>query len=632
MTGALIDMTNILKIIVIFVRYMKEFFHVLGRFVGPYKKYLYGSVLLNLLSAVFNVFSFSLMIPILNILFKLDATVYEWIDWGTAGYSSKDIIINNFYWYASQMILRYGASTTLLLLGVFLGITAAIKCSFYFGSSAIMVPLRTGIVRDIRVMMYNKVLGLPLGYFSSERKGDIIARMSGDVNEVENSITSVLDMLLKNPILIIVYFGVLIYISWQLTLFTVCVVPLMAWAIGLIGKTLRRDSLEAQNRWSDTMSQFDETLGGLRIIKAFIAESKMKSRFSGIADDFRRATNKVAIRQSAAHPVSEGLGTMMVMVVLWFGGTLILNGNSSFDAPTFIFYMVILYSVLQPLKDLTRAGYMVPRGMASIERIDKILLAENNIKEKADAKEIPSFGSEIRLENVCFSYDSSREILHNIDLCIPKGRTIALVGQSGSGKSTLVDLIPRFHDVSSGSISIDGTDIRDLKISSLRSLIGNVNQEAILFNDTIFNNIAFGVDGATMQQVQEAARIANAHDFIMEMPDGYNTNIGDRGGKLSGGQRQRISIARAILKNPPILILDEATSALDTESERLVQEALDRLTKTRTTVAIAHRLSTIKNADEILVMHEGRIVERGTHEALLQKDGYYKKLNDMQAL
>lgn len=611
---------------------MKQFWNVLGRYVRPYQKYLYGSIAFNLLSAVFNIFSFSLIIPILNILFKMDNTVYSFIAWDAPDAAFKEKLLNNFYYYVTTLIEQYGASNTLLLLGVFLGVTAAVKCSFYFASSAIMVPLRTGIVRDIRVSMYNKVLGLPLGYFSSERKGDIIARMSGDVNEVENSITSVLDMLLKNPILIICYFGMLIFISWQLTLFTICVVPLMAWAIGTLGKTLKRDSLDAQNKWSDTMSQFDETLGGLRIIKAFIAEKKMKMRFNTTAEEFRSATNKVAVRQSAAHPVSEGLGTIMVMVVLWFGGTLILNGNSSFDAPTFIFYMVILYSVLQPLKDLTRAGYMVPRGLASIERIDKILLAENNIREKEDAKEIKTFGGEIKFNSVSFSYDGSREILHNIDLSIPKGRTIAIVGQSGSGKSTLVDLIPRFHDVSGGSITIDGTDIRDLGISSLRSLIGNVNQEAILFNDSIFNNIAFGVEGATKAEVEEAARIANAHEFIMEMPQGYDTNIGDRGGKLSGGQRQRISIARAILKNPAILILDEATSALDTESERLVQEALDRLTKTRTTVAIAHRLSTIKNADEILVMHEGRIVERGTHESLLKADGYYRKLNDMQAL
>lgn len=604
----------------------------MARFVAPYKGYLFGSVALNLLSAVFNIFSFSLLIPILNILFKMDSNVYSFMEWDAADTGIKEKIINNLYYYVTLMIDDKGAPYTLMMLGVFLGVMTAIKCSCYFGSSAIMVPLRTGIVRDIRVQMYNKVLGLPLGFFSSERKGDILARMSGDVAEVENSVTSVLDMLIKNPILIMVYFGMLIFISWELTLFTLLVVPVMAWAISALGKTLKKDSLDAQNKWSDTISQFDETLGGLRIIKAFLAEKKMKVRFEDTANDFRRATNKVAVRQSAAHPVSEGLGTIMVMVVLWFGGTLILDGRSTFDAPTFIFYMVILYSVLQPLKDLTRAGYTIPRGLASVERIDKILGAVNNVKEKKDAAGIDSFKNEIVLENVCFSYDSSREILHDVSLVIPKGKTIALVGQSGSGKSTLVDLIPRFHDVSGGCIRIDGTDIRELKIHSLRSLIGNVNQEAILFNDTIFNNIAFGVDGATEEQVEHAARIANAHDFIMEMPEGYQTNIGDRGGKLSGGQRQRISIARAILKNPDILILDEATSALDTESERLVQEALDRLTSTRTTIAIAHRLSTIRNADEIAVLHEGRIVERGTHEQLLALDGYYKKLNDMQAL
>ena len=611
---------------------MKEFWKILRRFVGPYRRFLAGSVAMNLLSAIFNIFSFSLIIPILNILFKMDTRVYEFIAWNAEGVSGKEKLINNMYWYVTQLIDQWGASTALLLIGLFLGITAAIKCGFYFGSSAIMVPMRTGIVRDIRVALYNKVLSLPLGFFSSERKGDIIARMSGDVNEVENSITSVLDMLIKNPILIICYFGALIYISWQLTLFTVCVVPVMAWAISAVGKTLRKDSLEAQGKWSDTMSQFDETLGGLRVIKAFIAEGKMRDKFARIADQFRRATNKVAVRQSAAHPVSEGLGTFMVILVLWFGGKLILDGRSSFDAPTFIFYMVILYSVLQPLKELTRAGYMIPRGMASMERIDKILGAQNKIVEKKDAISIDALHEEIRLDHVSFRYDDSREILHDVSLTIPKGRTIAIVGQSGSGKSTLVDLIPRFHDISGGSITIDGVDVRDLKIRSLRHIIGNVNQEAILFNDTIFNNIAFGVDGATPEQVEQAARVANAHDFIMAMPEGYQTNIGDRGSKLSGGQRQRISIARAILKNPDILILDEATSALDTESERLVQEALDRLTSTRTTVAIAHRLSTIKGADEILVLHEGRIVERGRHEELLLKDGYYKKLNDMQAL
>ena len=611
---------------------MKEFWQVLRRFVTPYRRYLAGSVLLNFLSAIFNIFSFSLIVPILNILFKMDNTVYHFIPWDSESAGVHEKLMNNMYFFVTEQIDRLGASAVLMWLGIFLIGMTLLKCSCYFGSSAIMVPLRTGVVRDLRVAVYNKVLSLPLGYFSSERKGDIIARMSGDVNEVENSITSILDMLIKNPILIICYFGMLVFISWQLTLFTICVVPVMAWAISAVGKSLKRESLDAQNKWSDTMSQFDETLGGLRIIKAFIAERKMSRKFTATADEFRSATNKVAVRQSSAHPMSEFLGTAMVMVVLWYGGTLILGGKSSFDAPTFIFYMVILYSVLQPLKDFTKAGYMIPRGLASMERIDKILNAENNIKEKEDAESVKEFSSSIEFKDVHFSYDSSREILHGIDMTIPKGKTIALVGQSGSGKSTLVDLIPRFHDVSSGSITIDGKDIRDLKIHSLRSLIGNVNQEAILFNDTIFNNIAFGVENATQEEVEAAARVANAHDFIMAMPDAYQTNIGDRGGKLSGGQRQRISIARAILKNPDILILDEATSALDTESERLVQEALDRLTSSRTTIAIAHRLSTIKGADEILVLHEGKIVERGKHEELLQKDGYYKKLNDMQAL
>ena len=611
---------------------MKEFWQVLKRFVAPYKIYLVGSVALNFLSAIFNIFSFSLIVPILNILFKMDNTVYSFIAWDNPDVGSREKLMNNMYYYVTQTIDQYGASTVLLWLGLVLIAMTLLKCSCYFASSAVMVPLRTGVVRDLRISVYNKVLGLPLGYFSSEKKGDIIARMSGDVNEVENSITSTLDMLIKNPILIICYFGALIYISWQLTIFTVCVVPLMAWAISAVGKSLKRESLDAQNKWSETMTQFDETLGGLRIIKAFIAEGKMSGKFSRTAGEFRDATNRVAIRQSSAHPMSEFLGTAMVMIVLWFGGMLILNGKSTFDAPTFIFYMVILYSVLQPLKDFTRAGYMIPRGLASMERIDKILGAENPIKEIDGAAEIETLENEIKFTDVHFSYDDSREILHGVDLVVPKGKTIAIVGQSGSGKSTLVDLIPRFHDISKGSISIDGKDIRTLKIHSLRSLIGNVNQEAILFNDTIFNNIAFGVEGATQEQVEAAAKVANAHDFIMEMPDGYNTNIGDRGGKLSGGQRQRISIARAILKNPDILILDEATSALDTESERLVQEALDRLTSTRTTIAIAHRLSTIKGADEIIVLHDGCIVERGRHEELLKKDGYYKKLNDMQAL
>ena len=602
------------------------------QYVSPYSKYLVGAVFLNIFSAVFNIFSFTLIIPILQILFKMDTNVYTFIPWDTTDMGFKDIAMNNAYYYVTQLIEQHGGSVTLLVLGLFLGLMTALKTGCYFGSSAIMIPLRTGIVRDIRVTVYNKMLSLPLGFFSQERKGDIIARMSGDVGEVEYSITSSLDMLIKNPILILFYFTTLIITSWQLTLFTLAVVPLMAWGMSAIGKKLKKESLEAQGKWSDTMSQLDETLGGLRIIKAFIAEDRMKDRFRKTSEELRKATSKVAVRQALAHPVSEFLGTIMIMFVLWFGGTLILSEASPIDAPTFIFYMVILYSVLNPLKEFARAGYNIPKGLASMERVDKILKAENNIKEKPDAEDISSFDDKIEFRHVDFSYEPGKEILKDINITVPKGKTIALVGQSGSGKSTLVDLVPRYHDVTSGEVLIDGRNIKDLKIKSLRSLIGNVNQEAILFNDTIFNNISFGVENATMEQVVAAAKIANAHDFIMEKEDGYNTNIGDRGGKLSGGQRQRISIARAILKNPPILILDEATSALDTESERLVQEALDRLTTSRTTIAIAHRLSTIKNADEICVVHEGRIVERGTHEELIRLNGYYKKLNDMQAL
>ena len=610
---------------------MKEFLQVIRRFVGPYKQYLAGSVILNILSAVFNIFSFTLIIPILKMIFNLESEVYTFIPWDS-GASFKEMLLNNIYYYMSSLITTFGPSMTLLLLGLFLGVMTALKTGCYFGSSAVMIPMRTGIVRDIRVQVYNKVLSLPLGFFSQERKGDIIARMSGDVNEVENSITSSLDMLIKNPILILFYFGTLLFTSWQLTLFTLLVVPAMAWGMGALGKRLKRDSLEAQDKWSDTMSQVEETLSGLRIIKAFNAEEKMKRRFRRTADEHKRLVNKVAIRQASAHPVSEFLGTIMIMIVLWFGGTLILNGNDAFDAPTFIFYMVILYSVLQPIKDLSRASYNIPRGLASMERVDKILKAENNIKEIAAPVQVTGFNDKIEVKNVFFSYNGEKEVLEDINVTIPKGKTIALVGQSGSGKSTLVDLIPRYHDVESGSISIDGGDIRNLSIHGLRSLIGNVNQEAILFNDTIFNNIAFGVENATMEQVVAAAKIANAHDFIMEKEKGYETNIGDGGRMLSGGQRQRISIARAILKNPPILILDEATSALDTESEKLVQEALDRLMSSRTTIAIAHRLSTIKNADEICVMQDGRIVERGRHEELIRLNGYYKKLNDMQQL
>lgn len=610
---------------------MKEFFNLLTRFVSPYKRFVVWAIILNVLSAVFNVFSFSLLIPILNILFKTDGgnKVYTFMEWGSA--PLKDTAVNNFYYYVSKLIEIYGSSTTLLWLGLFLAGMTLLKTACYFGSSAVMIPLRTGVVRDIRTLVYSKIMYLPLNFFSSERKGDIIARMSGDVSEIENSITSSLDMLLKNPILIISYFTTLFITSWQLTVFTLLVLPTMGWVMGQVGRKLKRQSLDAQEKWSETMSQLEETLGGLRIIKAFVAEEKMINRFNKCSNEFRQATNKVATRQSLAHPMSEFLGTILIVIVLWFGGSLILGEKSTIDAPTFIFYMVILYSVINPLKDFSKAGYSIPKGLASMERVDKILKAENNIIEKKDASHITELKNDITFDNVSFSYGDN-EVLHEINLKIKKGETIALVGQSGSGKSTLVDLIPRFHDVQKGKVLIDGVDVKDLVVKDLRSLIGNVNQEAILFNDSFYNNITFGVENATMEQVIEAAKIANAHDFIMETEEGYDTNIGDRGCRLSGGQRQRISIARAILKNPPILILDEATSALDTESERLVQEALERLMKTRTTIAIAHRLSTIKNANTIYVLYEGRIVESGKHEELLKKNGYYKRLNDMQAL
>lgn len=610
---------------------MKDFIQVLRRFIPPYKKFLGWAVLLNILSAIFNVFSFMMIVPILQILFKMEeAKTFEFMPWDSSA-GLMDIAKNNFYYYVSHLIEVYGGATTLLFLGIFLAVMTMLKTGCYFGSSAVMIPLRTGVVRDIRIMLYKKVMQLPLSFFSEERKGDIIARMSGDVNEVETSVTSSLDMLIKNPILILIYFVTLITISWELTLFTILVVPGLGWAMGTVGKKLKRRSHYAQEKWSETMTQMEETLGGLRIIKAFIAEGKMADRFTKCSNEFRKATNRVAIRQALAHPMSEFLGTIIIVIVLWFGGYLILGDKAIIDAPTFLFYLVILYSVLNPLKELSKASYNIPKGMASMERIDKILQAENKIKEIANPTPLPGFNDKIEFEHVTFSYSEGREVLKDINLTVEKGKTIALVGQSGSGKSTLVDLVPRYHDVQQGNILIDGVNIKDARIHDLRSLIGNVNQEAILFNDSFFNNIAFGVEQATMEEVIEAAKIANAHEFIVESEFGYDTNVGDRGCKLSGGQRQRISIARAILKNPPILILDEATSALDTESERLVQEALEHLMKTRTTIAIAHRLSTIRNSDEICVLYEGEIVERGKHEELIGKNGYYKRLHDMQS-
>ena len=587
--------------------------------------------MLNFLAQWLNVFSFVVLIPILNILFKIDTQVYTWqpIDWS---HLSKDVLQNNGYAYVQELIAAHGEFMTLVMMGLTLIIMTGLKTFFYFASSAVMVPLRTGIVRDIRVEVYRKVLSLPLSFFSEERKGDIIARMSADVQVVENSITSSVDMLIRHPIAIIVCFVTLFAVSWQMTIFVLVVAPLAGWIMGSVGRKLKSQSAAVQSQWGNLIAQLDETLGGLRIIKAFIAEKKMEKRFADVNEEYRKGMNAMVIRQSAAHPMSEFLGTVIIVVVLWFGGSLILSESNLIDASTFIFYMVILYSVINPLKDLSKATYQIGPGLASMDRIDFILKAENPIQEPEHPVENFQFEQEIELRDVDFSYIAERPVLKHINLKVPKGKTIALVGQSGSGKSTLVDLIPRYHDVTGGEVLIDGKNIKGLRISDLRALIGNVNQEAILFNDTFYNNITFGVDNATMEQVVEAAKIANAHEIIMESENGYDTMIGDRGGRLSGGQRQRVSIARAILKNPPILILDEATSALDTESERLVQEALERLMKSRTTIAIAHRLSTIKNADEICVLYEGEIVERGQHEELIAKNGYYKRLYDMQQL
>ena len=607
---------------------MKEFLQILRRFIPPYKKYLALTVIFNILSAVLNIFSFAALIPILQILFRTEGTgtATQLMPWSLD--NIKEVLANNADYYVTQLIGNVGPTTTLLLIGLFLAFATFLKTGAYFLSSATIIPIRTGVVRDIRNQLYHKITSLPLGFFSEERKGDIIARMTGDVGEIESSIMSSLDMLFKNPILIISYFTALLFISWQLTLFTLVFVPIFGWFMGFVGRKLKRKSIAAQSLWSDTMSQVEETLGGLRIIKAFCAEDKMNQRFDRINSDYRNSVQRVNIRQQMAHPMSEFLGTVLIIIVLWVGGILVLD-QQILSGPTFIYYLVMLYSIINPLKDFSKAGYNIPKGLASMERVDKILKAENTIKEPASPKHIASFEHQIEFRHVSFRY-GEQWVLRDINLVIEKGKTVALVGQSGSGKSTLVDLIPRYYDVQEGEVLIDGINVKELGIHNLRQLIGNVNQEAILFNDSFRNNITFGVDSATQEQVEQAAKIANAHEFIMQTEHGYDTNIGDRGGRLSGGQRQRVSIARAILKNPPILILDEATSALDTESERLVQDALERLMKTRTTVAIAHRLSTIKNADEICVMHEGEIVERGTHEQLLAQGGYYKKLHDMQ--
>lgn len=610
---------------------IKQFLGIVKRYFQPYKMYIVWSIVLNFVAQWLNVFSFVVLIPILNILFKIDQNVYTYQEW-TWSTLNKDVIVNNAYAWVQELTATNGAFLTLCLMGGIMVFMTCLKCTGYWAASNIMMPLSTGVVRDIRMDMYKKVMHLPLSFFSAERKGDIIVRMSTDIQVVENSVTSAISTLIQQPIAIIICFITLFSVSWQLTVFVLIVTPPAAWLMGTISKRLKSQSANVQAGLSEIMAQIEETLSGLRIVKAFIAEEKMARRFNYINNEFRRGMISMMMRINAAHPVSESMGTLIIIIVLLFGGWLILDGNGFIDASTFIFYMVILYSVINPIKDLTRQSYMIPMGLASMERIDYILQAENPIKEIAEPKPLDNFEQAIEFQDVTFYYNEGRDVLKNINLTVPKGKTVALVGQSGSGKSTLVDLIPRYHDVRQGSILVDGKDLREVRIHDLRALIGNVNQEAILFNDTFYNNITFGVENATMEQVIEAAKIANAHDFIMETENGYNTMIGDRGGRLSGGQRQRVSIARAILKNPPILILDEATSALDTESEHLVQEALDRLMKSRTTIAIAHRLSTIKSADIIHVLHEGQIVESGQHDELIAKNGYYKRLYDMQQL